>query len=161
MKHFSAFTDFSAALQPVADMVEPWVDGVCYVGQEPFCPADAIGSIANYYQQHGWRIQGGVAWRASSLKRDATALANGRLKPERPLSDYVTRGGVLPTGVERDTMVTLMHLEGERGDEYWLGLHNFYVITRYNPSRLYAMAVFQLGEEILGEIADVLTQGDE
>ncbi len=124
-------------------------------------PADAIGSIANYYQRHGWRIQDGVAWRASSLKRDATALANGRLKPERPLSDYVTRGGVLPTGVERDTMVTLMHLEGERGDEYWLGLHNFYVITRYNHSRLYAMAVFQLGEEILGEIADVLTQGDE
>ncbi len=48
-----------------------------------------------------------------------------------------------------DTLTTLIQLEGAKGDEYWLGLHNFYVITRYNHSNLYAMAVYQLSEELL------------
>ena len=40
-----------------------------------------------------------------------------------------------------------MELEGDEGIEYWVGLQNFYVITRYNHSPLYAMAVYQLSEE--------------
>jgi len=45
-------------------------------------------------------------------------------------------------------LATLLRLEGKRGDEYWLGLDNFYTITRYNHSVLYAMAVYQLSEKL-------------
>ncbi len=47
-----------------------------------------------------------------------------------------------------DELVKLFKFELSEGSEYWLGLHNFYVITRYNHSALYAMAVYQLSQEI-------------
>ena len=54
--------------------------------------------------------------------------------PERPLRDAEN--------------AALMLFEGESGPEYWLGLDNFYVISRYNRSQNYAMAVWQLSLEI-------------
>ena len=45
-------------------------------------------------------------------------------------------------------VATVMRLDGDDGDEYWLGLQNFYVITRYNHSSMYAMAVYQLSEAL-------------
>ncbi len=50
--------------------------------------------------------------------------------------------------ISDDTAVTAFRLEGAEGDEFWLGLPNFYVITRYNRSVMYAMAVHQLSEEL-------------
>jgi membrane-bound lytic murein transglycosylase B len=50
--------------------------------------------------------------------------------------------------VAESNSATLLKLEGKRGLEYWLGLDNFYVITRYNHSVLYAMAVMQLSEKL-------------
>jgi membrane-bound lytic murein transglycosylase B len=70
------------------------------------------------------------------------------LKPETPVkklrSDGITPSKPLPD----DTLAALISLEQPNGPEYWLGLNNFYVITRYNHSPLYAMAVYQLSEEI-------------
>jgi membrane-bound lytic murein transglycosylase B len=56
----------------------------------------------------------------------------------------VVAGKELPA----DTEAVLIELETTEGLQYWLGLHNFYVITRYNGSAMYALAAYQLGQEI-------------
>jgi membrane-bound lytic murein transglycosylase B len=57
--------------------------------------------------------------------------------------------GVAPLAPVGDRQAALLlELEGRTGPEHWLALHNFYVITRYNRSQLYAMAVYQLSQEI-------------
>jgi membrane-bound lytic murein transglycosylase B len=62
------------------------------------------------------------------------------------------RGVVFSTELPGDCPSQLLTLEGEDGDEYWVGFHNFFVITRYNRSVMYALAVHQLGREIALEV---------
>lgn len=57
-------------------------------------------------------------------------------------------GVPIPDGLKADADARLQRLLGKNGEEYWLTLHNFYVITRYNFSHMYAMAVYQLSEKI-------------
>ncbi len=74
-----------------------------------------------------------------------------RKKPRKPAVSVATleRAGVRPAApLATDRKATLLALEGMNGAEYWLTLDNFYVITRYNHSPLYAMAVYQLSREI-------------
>ena len=56
------------------------------------------------------------------------------------------------TDLPNDHKSQLLLLNGPEGDEYWVGFHNFFVITRYNRSVMYALAVHQLGQEIALEI---------
>ncbi|MCG3169376.1 MAG: Membrane-bound lytic murein transglycosylase B [Pseudomonadales bacterium] len=111
--------------------------------------ADAIGSVANYFSRHGWRHGEPVVVAARVTGRIANERMNPGLEPNVATSELATLGvtaadGALD-GVER---VLPLMLETEAGTEYWLGLHNFYVITRYNRSTLYAMAVHQLSQAI-------------
>ena len=89
-----------------------------------------------------------------SSRLDAAAF-NVSLKPSTTIGAMRELG--VTTRVEfDDTMeVSPMKLVGKQGDEYWLGMRNFYVITRYNRSKLYAMAIFQLSEALRtsGEVA--------
>ena len=114
---------------------------------------DAIGSVANYLSVHGWRKGAPVTTVATWTGRDDEIFKRG-LKPELTVAELRGKGfyangrhreGVDPADGER---ATAMKLEGSAGDEYWIGLHNFYVITRYNHSHMYAMAVFQLSQEL-------------
>jgi len=110
--------------------------------------ADAVGSVANYFKVHGWQRGGGIAVPATvNGKGYQTVLAKG-LKPSMPVADIERRGVKPKQDVPGDTRAALIELEQKDGSEYWLGLNNFYVITRYNHSPLYAMAVYQLSEEI-------------
>ena len=110
-------------------------------------PADAIGSVAHYFREHGWRMGEAVAVPALARRPQAAQLK----------ADYTTRyalgelslQGVTPAsplaGVEE---ASLLRLDAAGGYEYWLCLPNFYVITRYNHSTYYAMAVHQLAEAL-------------
>jgi membrane-bound lytic murein transglycosylase B len=71
-------------------------------------------------------------------------LFDAGLKPKMSAAAVTEQGLVPAREVTGTTLVTPIKFEGKQGDEYWLGLHNFYVITRYNHSAMYAMAVHQL-----------------
>lgn len=111
-------------------------------------PMDIIGSVANYFKQHGWEHGGVVASRATVTGDDYQAVLELGYKPNTVL-DALRHDGITPdTPLPDDLVAALIQFDQEDGPEYWLGFNNFYVITRYNHSPLYAMAVYQLSEEI-------------
>jgi len=74
------------------------------------------------------------------------------LKPKLTVAEF-SGVGIRPTVEVADTeLVTAMEFEGDEGLEHYIGLHNFYVITRYNHSAMYAMAVYQLSQRIAGQL---------
>jgi len=107
-------------------------------------PVDAIGSVANYLSEHGWS-SGQVVVRIDVEDIDES-IFNVSLKPNVTVADLEKFGiSVAASGKEP---LSPMKFSGKQGAEYWLGFNNFYVITRYNHSKLYAMAVFQLSEKL-------------
>ena len=111
-------------------------------------PVDAIGSVANYFAEHRWK-QGGSITIPASVKNDKYRNAP-RNKLENTLSIYeLSDFGVVPSqDIDNQSKYSLLELTTAKGEEYWLGMHNFYVITRYNHSHLYAMAAYQLSRKI-------------
>lgn len=108
---------------------------------------DALGSIGNYFAQHGWRGDGPAVLRVDVARPVADEDVNRGLKPDYD-AEQLRQLGVISDGVPPGAKAALFRMEGDNGAEYWLGLHDFYVITRYNHSRLYALAVWQLGQAI-------------
>lgn len=107
-------------------------------------PVDAIGSVANYFHAHRWQAGEPVAERVDNNLPEASPLLSRELKPELTVNDYRQAGIVPEADVSGDAKARAIRLVGENGPELWLTYHNFYVITRYNHSHLYAMAVHQL-----------------
>lgn len=111
-------------------------------------PTDAIGSVANYLGKHGWRRGEMITQTIDGASLPAD-IFNVSLKPSKSVSELVSLGlADAAPGFDGDARVSPMRLVGKEGDEYWLGMQNFYVITRYNHSKLYAMAVYQLSERL-------------
>ncbi|MFZ5492425.1 MAG: lytic murein transglycosylase B [Pseudomonadota bacterium] len=110
-------------------------------------PADAIGSVANYLRRHGWQ-RGEPISAAATVEPAGVDLAQGDLKPTLTLAELRQQGVSSPTDSAPTLKAKLIRLEAEQGDEFHLGFQNFYAITRYNHSALYAMAVTQLAAAI-------------
>jgi membrane-bound lytic murein transglycosylase B len=107
---------------------------------------DAIGSIANYFVQHGWQPNQPVATPTSTTGPAAASLETG-FDTHYPMS-RLNQAGIQPLQACPLDDPSLLLLRGNHNDEYWLGHKNFYVLTRYNHSTHYAMAVYQLAQAI-------------
>jgi membrane-bound lytic murein transglycosylase B len=114
--------------------------------------SDVIGSIANYFVRHGWRQNDEIVAQAALGNQWQGELPENSLKPEETVTSLSHQGVLFATDLPGDQQSQLLTLEGDDGEEHWVGFHNFFVITRYNRSVMYALAVHQLGQEIALEV---------
>lgn len=117
--------------------------------------ADVAGSVANYFVQHGWRPGEEVAARATlgSHWRGAAPEPRNILSAKDTVESLSEKGVLFVTDLCADSQGALLAYEGDGGVEYWVGFHNFFVITKYNHSSMYALAAYQLGNKIAHEVA--------
>jgi len=117
---------------------------------------DVIASVANYFVKHQWQAGQAIAIPVEATGENyKTALTKG-LKPDLRLAELESLNLKISRSLPLNTKVKLLAFElepfGQKpGEELWAGLDNFYVITRYNHSPLYAMAVYQLSQSILNK----------
>jgi len=111
-------------------------------------PDDAIGSIANYLKVHGWVAGESIAHRTDLSAQVPTAFVEKGYKPTLSREQLAAAGVSLKNLPYANDKIALISLTQEKGEEYWLVRQNFYSITRYNHSRMYAMTVKQLAELI-------------
>ena len=108
---------------------------------------DIIGSVANYFNGFGWQPGQPVVARAQVSGDEFKSLV-GNITPNITIAGLKQKGVTVADDIAPDQLSALLEYQGESKLEYWVGLQNFYVITRYNRSPLYAMAVYQLAQEI-------------
>ena len=113
--------------------------------------ADAVGSVANYLSRFGWNDGELVVARAKLSADAADNLESLGVKPSVTIKQFRNRGVETDGNLADDTKGGFFVLEDKNGLEYWISLNNFYVITRYNRSKNYAMAVHQLSQKIAQE----------
>lgn len=108
---------------------------------------DILASVANYFAKHGWVTGGMVAARAQP---DAAAkpLTVKDSTPQWTIEQLEAWGYAPVQHLDPGAMSSLQTFQGLNGPEYWYTFQNFYVITRYNRSPMYAMAVNQLAQAI-------------
>jgi membrane-bound lytic murein transglycosylase B len=119
--------------------------------------ADVIGSVANYLARHDWLRGQPVllpAAVAPELRDGLLRKVDGGISERRPLAAWAVDGVVplqMPAELATEPVGVLLLEENGTGDaatSLWIACPNFYVITRYNRSRLYASAVWALAERL-------------
>jgi membrane-bound lytic murein transglycosylase B len=112
---------------------------------------DAIGSVANFLRQHGWRPGGGVQLRARASGDAWRAFATGSVEARHTLDELAKAGveAVPPAAEPPGDKAALIELATPGvQSELRIGLQNFYVLTRYNRSALYASVAHDLARDV-------------
>lgn len=117
---------------------------------------DAIASVANYFKAHGWQHGQPVLAQVQVNKPLRAEDINSTERPSTQVKVWRERGVITSAGIDDETPAALLEYEQPESKEHWLGFNNFYVITRYNRSRMYALAVWQLSEAIRDARAKML-----
>lgn len=111
--------------------------------------ADVVGSVANYLHRHGWQEGQPVTSRARASTGAAFDEISSRdFRPTLSVAEWQDKGFRSSDELSPQTPAAVLKLLEKDRKSYWLVFKNFYVITRYNRSPRYAMAVYQLSEEI-------------
>ena len=109
---------------------------------------DIAGSVANYFVRHGWERGGRVARPLVTAEKNTVQSLEPGMKPAYRWVELKQNGLASRFEIDDEAKVALIMLQQQDHPEYWAGFQNFYVITRYNHSELYAMAVYQLAKRI-------------
>ncbi|SFU61034.1 membrane-bound lytic murein transglycosylase B [Nitrosomonas eutropha] len=110
--------------------------------------ADAIGSVGNYLKEYGWEAGKPIAVRARIRSENFQKFLDAGIEPLHSVKK-LREAGIIPLdSVTDNTLSALLELNNQGNRQFWLGLRNFYVITRYNRSIFYAMSVFELARAI-------------
>jgi membrane-bound lytic murein transglycosylase B len=118
--------------------------------------ADVLGSIANYFEKHGWKTGEPVADPATRSATWRGPEPSNALELAETVGSLEKQGYVFSTSEPTDAPAGAFALEASASSsEFWIGYHNFKVITRYNRSPKYALAAHQLGQAIRSSYAGV------
>jgi membrane-bound lytic murein transglycosylase B len=115
---------------------------------------DVIGSVANYLKEHGWVNGQPVVVPATLASDDLTRFDTSKLALNETVQSLRDKGVRFETDLPGPAPALLVIGQGKDGPLYRVGFNNFYVITRYNRSPMYAMAVHDLGEAIQNFMRD-------
>jgi len=115
---------------------------------------DILASVANYLREFGWTA-GGPVLAETRLEPDPSFhIEPHNLELDQTVESLGARGVKVEMDVAADTPVVLISAEQRDGPAYRVGFHNFYVITRYNASARYAMAVYELAQAVAQGVHD-------
>ena len=109
---------------------------------------DVLASVANYLKSHGWRAGEPAMVGADVAGADLAGLEFGKLDLSETVGSLRARGVKFDATLPASARAVLVRLDDTGGPEYRVGFTNFYVITRYNRSQLYASAVNDLAEAL-------------
>ena len=111
--------------------------------------ADVVGSVANYLHRHGWQPGQPVTRRARASKDAAfDEISKSNFTPTQSVAQWADKGFRSSSELSPELPAAVLKLVEKDRNTYWLTFKNFYVITRYNRSPRYAMAVYELSREI-------------
>ncbi|MCE7901213.1 MAG: lytic murein transglycosylase B [Gammaproteobacteria bacterium PRO9] len=109
---------------------------------------DIAASVANYFREHNWQAGQPVATQAQLASGAKAPADTGELVLKDTVASLARQGVQFTTDLPDTAPAMLVKMEGEAGPEYWVGFQNYFTITKYNRSTMYALAVYQLSEAI-------------